>query len=709
MNKYQDGDKQALQVGANKHLSPVERNMYANAIKHKNSRAISYFEFKINKGLLSDKREQQQEIEKLSEEQGDDMSTRLAIQRRIEKERGGNASGFGMSQRQSQEANLLPRQKNTTATLGNVNVPNTKDKLDKTMDNKAVSKSIVNTVADMLPVIGDVKGASDAWKEYKSTGKISPLTLAGVLPLFGLAGDAAKTFKPVIKDYVSNTEMFTDFLKQAKEQGIEVDRGSKLYGQIKDEIPGAREYYKDLNTKDDDIADALYLSTKSEQAQKELKGSKVQDIYYRGGSKSNSERAEKGEVRVKPEYSKNLELFWATPDKKYAYTYTPEASSIIRDLHLNRKNNELKEQYEESLKRFDPLSIYEGVNAHKYIPDKYVKNSKHISPLLVSTKTPFTNNIERPDQPAGSFGNLDNESVRTFYGTSEEYKKQLTDKTNKIIRETPKELFGKNSDNLEEFDKALDSYYESHIKGYPDLPNILNNTGRSKNSWMNERKKEFTAKLKEQQEIENQINSLNKESLTEPTRNKDYDAVIGKEFSTNAESIAVRKPTQFKSLFREHLGKWDWSNPNIHKALIGGSTVGIGSGLYNQKEQHSKGGSIKKKLKSTSKHPQGTSLMRSHLGEILDYQKIFPNINKPTKFNKGIPLQYTYKSGGTLKSLKKFNIKANDKEYKTNMSKDIVTNSLKEGAIKGKKLTDRQRNLFEAIKKKYDKSIKKKK
>lgn len=54
LKKYQEGGKNGLNVGAEKHLSSVEQNMYKSALKTRNKEAIKYFESKINKGLILD-------------------------------------------------------------------------------------------------------------------------------------------------------------------------------------------------------------------------------------------------------------------------------------------------------------------------------------------------------------------------------------------------------------------------------------------------------------------------------------------------------------------------------------------------------------------------------------------------------------------------------------------------------------------------------
>jgi hypothetical protein len=62
-----------LNKGAQKHLSATEQAMYRGAVAKKNSKLINYFENKINKGLVKDNKEQQSEIERLSELSGRDQ------------------------------------------------------------------------------------------------------------------------------------------------------------------------------------------------------------------------------------------------------------------------------------------------------------------------------------------------------------------------------------------------------------------------------------------------------------------------------------------------------------------------------------------------------------------------------------------------------------------------------------------------------------
>lgn len=305
---------------------------------------------------------------------------------------------------------------------------------------KDAEKAVYNTAFDILPGIGDVKAL---WEDYQR-GELSPLTIASVLPVVGFAGDAAKAFKPVIKEYNSATEMFTDFLRQAEEQGVKINRESKLYKQIQDEIPSAREYYKNIDTSDDQIADALYLSTKTPEAQKGLKDSKVQDMVYHGSEEVFDE-------------------------------FIPNEGT--KGLLTNDTRIKLRQKYNSD------IPIYTASNKQ-------------------------------------------------------------------------------------------DAEYYGKVKGY-----LLN-----------------TKNTKEVGNVPTQTAMSLKQQYPE------IDTFLGTEPKVNYKIQASFNPTQLKSLFREHLGKWDWNNPNIHRVVGAGVGLGVGTkAINNKKESNLKGGSLLEKYKLKSR------------------------------------------------------------------------------------------------------------
>jgi hypothetical protein len=293
-------------------------------------------------------------------------------------------------------------------------------------------------------------------------------------------------FKPVIKDYKNNTEMFTDFLKQGEKQGVNIDRNSKLYKQIQAEIPEANKYYKGIkrdeemyqdlineakyykltpeeyakkqggfdeqiynnyhrNLSDDEIADALYLSIKTEQAQKGLKDSKVKDLLYHGtGTEFNI-----------PEVS--------TSNAIYGDGFYMSNSKKVADFYKDRK---------------------------------YDTGKSHIKPLFASINNPKI-------------------QLESNYFIS-----------NPLTRN---ESLGNDS-----------------VIGLKDTSGVL---------YKNKNKTEFGNKARE---------------------------------------FITFQPTQVKSLFREHLGKWDWDNPNIHKGLLlPTASVGLGVKAASNQESKKQGGVFK--------------------------------------------------------------------------------------------------------------------
>ena len=288
---------------------------------------------------------------------------------------------------------------------------------------------VIRESVDMLDPTSIGMGLKDL-KNYKIQpikGQLNSSVL-GIPPLEIVKKNT--DFKPVIKDYNSNTEMFTDFLKQGKEQSVNIDRNNKLYSQIKDELKGAREYYKDTDLTDEQIADALYLSTKSEQAQKGLKDSKVQDLLHHGS------------------LNKNIEVF-----------KTNGNGLLGNGLYLSNNKN-VAESYA------NPFKDGSGQNY----------------PLLLSSKKIF---------------------------------------------------------NEDSYEKALDRL----LKYKPEIATDIDS---------------FMSILNKKQDKIDKI------------------GVASGKYADNSTQYLVKNPQQVKSLFREHLGKWDWDNPNIHKALI---PAAIGTGL----------------------------------------------------------------------------------------------------------------------------------
>lgn len=92
--------------------------------------------------------------------------------------------------------------------------------------------SVVKGLLDFVPVVGDGKALAEA-----DSGASLAMALIGLVP----GGDV---FKPIIKKYKSNTDMFLDIIKQAEEQGITIDRSSDAYKEILGQVEGARKYYR---------------------------------------------------------------------------------------------------------------------------------------------------------------------------------------------------------------------------------------------------------------------------------------------------------------------------------------------------------------------------------------------------------------------------------------------------------------------------------
>jgi hypothetical protein len=329
---------------------------------------------------------------------------------------------------------------------------------------RGLSKTITGGI-DFIPGIGDIKGLYDVWNEYKSKGTVSPISIAAILPVLGIAGDAAKVFKPVIKEYRNNKEMFLDIIKQAEEQGIKVNRESNLYKQILEEVPGAREYYNlkppsifnPRGLSKNKIADGLWLSTKTEQARKGLKET-TDNLEYHG---TRVKRLSGDKFRIHIEAPEPA--VFTTPSKEVAENYSRIAFS---------KNE-----------KFSPI----------------------IFPLL-------TKNNNRRD---------------------------------------------------------VQEYYNSLVP--PLVPH----------------KQEYYNSLVPHKDVTPRYNSTAMSKSIRDSIEKGYDnmEVVVNDLKDAERQIATFYPNYVKSLFREHLGKWDWNNPNIHKAVVGAT---LGLGLHKQAQENKK-------------------------------------------------------------------------------------------------------------------------
>jgi hypothetical protein len=490
------------------YLSASESKMYETALKQGKKDVVNYFENKIEESLKNKKAQQLQELEMLSDKQGDDMVKRQRLYKQT------SQSPYAATTRQAQSI-LQPRQSNTSQTLGNYQTINTPDKVERAMD----ARKVTDGVTDMMPVVGDIKDINNLWSEYKQSGKVNPLLLASILPFVGTVGDAAKVFKPVIKDYNSATEMFTDFLKQAKEQGFEVDRNSKLYKQIQEELPGAKEFYKDLSNKDEQIADALYLSTKSEQAQKGLKDSKIQDLVYHGTTSKPFTEIDESKIGSNMNnsgyYGSGL---YTTNNRRIAEYYGGMKDKVMPLLH-----------------GFNKVKIYEDV-LDKSIPSLSLNKTQ---------KRKLINDFLMEELP-------------------EDVNKAI------ISAETP---YLRQNISQKEAERIISEYFGEPVKFE------LNNRGNFEEDLYKQTAKDLKLRGK--------------------------DGIIGKKdtaFGKNADpddrEYVTLNPTKTKSLFREHLGKWDWDNPNIHKAVGAGTALGLG---LNRGQEKQNGGKIKRLYKKGGK------------------------------------------------------------------------------------------------------------
>jgi hypothetical protein len=436
---------------------------------------------------------------------------------------------------------------------------------------RGLSKTITGGI-DFIPGIGDIKGLYDVWNEYKSKGTVSPISIAAILPVLGIAGDAAKVFKPVIKEYRNSTEMFLDIIKQAEEQGIKVNRESNLYKQILEEVPGARKYYKDFNNSvatnnieedlikefsnfKDDIVVKIKKQPDGEFSiiLKDKNGSRVGE-YFVGQGASQIKMA-----NLKPEYQR----------KGITNEVYNRLNNIISNYSSSKglQSDNLRSEAAESFWKKRNAIYDEKSNTYFQKINPKLSDQQIADGLWLSTKTEqarkglkeATDNLEYHgtgvERLDGDEFNIDITApepaifTTPFKKVAKDYSRFAFPK-NRKFSPTIFPLLTKNNNR-----RNVQEYYESLLPNNKDVIPPYNSTAMSKSI---------------------------KDSIK-----KGYDnmKVVVNDLNYAEPQIATFYPNYVKSLFREHLAKWNWDDPNIHKAVVGAT---LGLGLHKQAQENKK-------------------------------------------------------------------------------------------------------------------------
>jgi hypothetical protein len=486
-----------------------------------------------------------------------------------------------------------------------------------------------------------------------------------------------KVFKPIIKEYGSNTKMFTDFLKQAGEQGITPDRNSKLYKQIVDELPEARKYYQNF------IPETI--------TEPEFQAFKKHGTYLHGTTKEligeqnkllppniTNKLAETGR-------NKNLDKIFFTDSEKIANDYAIRASKVLggkpytlklipSDVNLLTMISDIKSKGKHYPGKKPPaknVKILYGSEG-KIVNDDQIQqlgqtltDEQLADGLYLSTKTEQAQKGLKDSKVKdlvyhGSGNDFDKFSKEAFFSgegamvhgsgfytaankQNAQYYADLASRSdNKQFQQSPElmKLRQEHSDHITETHKLRRKYYPESTtskKAEIDLQRRLHNDFEKKNysnfppeliEAYSKSKRLFEPIQKlYQTELETVVRTpktpkvlpllissknpilttdpdfkyisdetgKNSFAMTKYLSNKNIDSVIHS--PGNEAHYIPYEPTQLKSLFREHLGKWDWDNSNIHKALI---PLGVGVGLGTT--QMKKGNKLKtKRLKTKYK------------------------------------------------------------------------------------------------------------
>lgn len=355
-----------------------------------------------------------------------------------------------------------------------------------------------------------------------------------------------KVFKPVIKEYGSNTEMFTDFLKQAEEQGITPDRSSKLYKQIVDELPGAKEYYNKKTVKsleEFSDPDEYYKVIRGKEALQDILDSKL----VRTNSKTKNVNKDENIVDLSsrptlwPSFAKSqvpTQYAQGDPDHYIISTKDPSIKVSTQGRHGKGSTYFPTDESGKPLTAIEAekVDIYKHVNG-TYEPVLLTPDEQLADGLYLSTKTEQAQKGLKDSKVKDLvYHGSPNKNINTF---------KLSQKARfgpGIYTSPKKELaspFAISDDDVGQTYPLLMSAKNPLLEDNPFRSDI-------------NKDKNYYEKL-------NELRQTQGSSLGYP--------------NTEKVEIVARNPSQVKSLFREHLGKWDWDNPNIHKALI---PLGIG-------------------------------------------------------------------------------------------------------------------------------------
>jgi hypothetical protein len=487
----------------------------------------------------------------------------------------------------------------------------TKEGAKAAYDGRKQGEAFFNLAADLTPGIGDVKAIKELWDEYKSTGKVNTLLAASVLPIVGSAGDVAKVFKPVIKDYKSATEMFVDILQQAEKQGIKVDRNSKLYKQIQDEIPGAREYYSDFNkpkTSREKINLAVIPNqVRTSQSNKVFKENFNQEY----NTPSNLGYSDLTNISAtwfnKQNNQQDIDKIFNYLNTKNNLGYdsnaltTKQKADVIAGIgsKLPKDNIDyflsLKEGAVSQLPENKALSLLakEKLKSMGLKGDENFVLSPDVSNRILNNKT---NKLTDEQIADGLYLSTKTEQAQKGLMDS-----KLKDRLMYHATDFDFDAFRPKKDLIEE-GKVASLFNEEGFFTSPIKSNIRHYGNKIKALLLSTKNPAIYPKGTTTPQGLKMIGDNLDERIVDFLKENKYDS-FGVGTLDNIDEFASFDPTQLKSLFREHLGKWDWNNPNIHRAVGAGTMLGVGTTLNREEKKQGgkfhfkKGGTVKADMK----------------------------------------------------------------------------------------------------------------